>query len=50
MSHGASWTWIAIPRAWNPTGAWGGGLVYVMGLALAFVWRFRAGAWRRIRI
>jgi hypothetical protein len=31
-------------------GAWAGGLVYVAGLATAFVWRFRAGAWRRIRI
>jgi hypothetical protein len=32
------------------TGAWAGGLVYVTALAGAFVWRFRAGHWRKIRI
>jgi MATE family multidrug resistance protein len=49
---------VFLPAAWlfgitlggGLTGAWAGGLVYVAGLALAFVWRFRAGAWRQIRI
>jgi MATE family multidrug resistance protein len=49
---------VFLPAAWilgitlggGLTGAWGGGLVYVTALAAAFVWRFRAGAWRRIRI
>jgi MATE family multidrug resistance protein len=31
-------------------GAWCGGLAFVVGLAIVLVWRFRSGAWRRIRI
>jgi MATE family multidrug resistance protein len=31
-------------------GAWCGGLVFVVALAALLVWRFRSGAWRRIRI
>jgi MATE family multidrug resistance protein len=31
-------------------GAWVGGLVFVVALAAVLVWRFRSGAWRRIRI
>jgi MATE family multidrug resistance protein len=55
----ASLAWfVFLPAAWvfgislggGLTGAWAGGLVYVTALAVAFVWRFRAGAWRRIRI
>jgi len=45
----AAWL-FGITWGWGLTGAWAGGLVYVAGLAVAFVWRFRAGAWRRIRI
>jgi MATE family multidrug resistance protein len=49
---------VFLPAAWlcgitfdgGLTGAWAGGLVYVAGLAVAFVWRFRAGVWRGIRI
>lgn len=32
------------------TGAWLGATVYVVVLSLAFVWRFRSGAWERIEI
>ena len=54
---GLAW-FVFLPAAWGLgiglggglTGAWAGGLVYVAALAAAFVWRFRAGAWRRIRI
>jgi MATE family multidrug resistance protein len=54
---GLAW-FVFLPAAWlfgvtlggGLTGAWAGGLVYVAGLALAFVWRFRAGSWRRIHI
>ena len=55
----ASLAWfVFLPAAWlcgvtlggGLTGAWTGGLVYVTGLALAFIGRFRRGAWRRIRI
>ena len=55
----ASLAWfVFLPAAWvlgitlegGLTGAWAGGLVYVAALAVAFVWRFRTGAWRRIRI
>jgi MATE family multidrug resistance protein len=55
----ASLAWfVFLPAAWlfgitlggGLTGAWAGGLVYVAALAAAFVWRFRTGAWRRIRI
>jgi len=31
-------------------GAWTGGLLYVAALAAAFLWRFRMGTWRQIRI
>jgi multidrug resistance protein, MATE family len=31
-------------------GAWCGGLVFVVALAALLAWRFRSGAWRRIRI
>ena len=31
-------------------GAWYGGTLYVAVLAAAFLWRFRSGAWQRIRI
>jgi MATE family, multidrug efflux pump len=31
-------------------GAWCGGLVFVVGLAVVLVWRFRSGAWQQIRI
>jgi len=49
---------VFLPAAWlcgvtfggGLTGAWAGGLVYVACLAAAFIWRFRAGAWRGIRI
>ncbi len=54
---GLAW-FVFLPAAWGLgiglggglTGAWAGGVVYVAALAAAFVWRFRAGAWRRIRI
>jgi MATE family multidrug resistance protein len=55
----ASLAWfVFLPAAWlcgvtfggGLTGAWAGGLVYVACLAAAFIWRFRAGAWRGIRI
>jgi MATE family multidrug resistance protein len=55
----ASLAWfLFLPVSWllgialggGLTGAWTGGLVYVVALAAAFVTRFRAGAWRRIRI
>jgi MATE family multidrug resistance protein len=55
----ASLAWfVFLPAAWlfgivlggGLTGAWAGGLVYVTALAGAFVWRFRAGHWRKIRI
>jgi MATE family multidrug resistance protein len=57
VQAGLAW-FVFLPAAWlcgvtlggGLTGAWAGGLVYVAGLALAFVWRFRAGAWRGIRI
>jgi hypothetical protein len=32
------------------TAAWVGGAVYVMVLTTFLVWRFRSGAWQRIRI
>ena len=32
------------------TGAWLGGVVYVGALGVAMRWRFRSGAWKRIRI
>lgn len=32
------------------TGAWLGGVVYVAVLGLALSWRFRSGAWKRVRI
>jgi MATE family multidrug resistance protein len=31
-------------------GAWCGGLVYVFALSSVMTWRFRSGAWRRIKI
>jgi MATE family multidrug resistance protein len=54
---GLAW-FVFLPAAWlggvtlggGLTGAWAGGVVYVLGLAVAFVWRFRAGAWRSMRI
>ncbi len=57
VQAGLAW-FVFLPAAWlcgitlggGLTGAWAGGVVYVAGLAIAFVWRFRAGAWRRIRI
>jgi len=57
VQAGLAW-FVFLPSAWllgitlggGLTGAWGGGLVYVAGLAVAFIWRFRTGAWRRIRI
>jgi len=32
------------------TGAWVGGVVYVLVLGVALQWRFRSGAWKRVRI
>ena len=32
------------------TGAWIGGVVYVAALGVALQWRFRSGAWKRMRI
>jgi hypothetical protein len=32
------------------TGAWLGGVVYVAVLGVAMRWRFRSGAWKRVRI
>jgi MATE family multidrug resistance protein len=57
VQAGLAWL-LFLPAAWllgitlglGLTGAWAGGLVYVAALAGAFVWRFRHGAWRRIRI
>jgi MATE family multidrug resistance protein len=57
VQAGLAW-FVFLPAAWllgityggGLTGAWAGGVVYVAGLATAFVWRFRAGAWRKIRI
>jgi Na+-driven multidrug efflux pump len=31
-------------------GAWIGGTIYVLALAATLVWRFRSGAWQRVRI
>jgi len=45
----AAWL-FGVTRGGGLTGAWAGGVVYVAGLAIAFVWRFHAGVWRRIRI
>ncbi len=41
---------FAVPMGWGLTGAWVGGLVSMVLLALFLVLRFRSGAWRRIRI
>ena len=32
------------------TGTWLGGVAYVAVLGLALHWRFRTGAWKRVRI
>jgi MATE family multidrug resistance protein len=41
---------LAGPAGWGLTGAWLGGLVSIILLALILVFRFRGGAWRRIQI
>jgi len=41
---------FAVPVGWGLTGAWVGGLVSIVVLMLFLVFRFRSGAWRRIRI
>jgi MATE family multidrug resistance protein len=41
---------LAVPIGWGLTGAWLGGLGQILLLALFLVFRFRSGAWRRIRI
>src|SRR5262245_18680370 len=55
----ASLAWfVFLPSAWilgialggGLTGVWAGGFVYVAALAAAFIARFPAGSWRRIRI
>ena len=42
--------WLAVPLELGLTGAWLGGLAQIILLALFLVFRFRSGAWRRIRI
>jgi Na+-driven multidrug efflux pump len=41
---------LAVPVGWGLTGAWLGGLGQIILLAIFLVFRFRSGAWRRIRI
>lgn len=41
---------FAVPIGWGLTGAWIGGLVSMVLLTLFLVFRFRSGAWRKIRI
>ncbi len=41
---------LAFPLNGGLTGAWCGGLVSMAVLAALLVWRFRSGAWQRIRI
>ncbi|MEO8605083.1 MAG: MATE family efflux transporter [bacterium] len=49
---------LFLPAAWllgtvldgGLTGAWLGGVVYVVVLGAALHWRFRGGAWQRVRI
>jgi len=41
---------FAVPIGWGLTGAWIGGLISMILLALFLVFRFRSGAWRKIRI
>jgi MATE family multidrug resistance protein len=43
--------WIfAFPLGGGLTGAWAGGLVHIVLLAAALLWRFRSRAWQRITI
>jgi MATE family multidrug resistance protein len=41
---------LAFPIGWGLTGAWSGGLVSMVVVAGALLWRFQSGAWRQIRI
>jgi MATE family multidrug resistance protein len=41
---------FAVPIGWGLTGAWIGGLISMVILTLFLVFRFRSGAWRKIRI
>jgi multidrug resistance protein, MATE family len=41
---------LGVTLGYGLFGAWCGGLVFVVALAALLVWRFRSGAWRRIRI
>jgi MATE family multidrug resistance protein len=41
---------LAIPLGWGLTGAWLGGLISIVLLALILAFRFQGGAWRRIQI
>ncbi len=57
VRSGLSW-FAMIPFAWlgayglngGLPGAWLGALVAMIALAFALVWRFRSGAWQRVRI
>jgi MATE family multidrug resistance protein len=42
--------WLGVHLEGGLTAAWVGGAVYVMVLTTFLVWRFRSGAWQRIRI
>lgn len=42
--------WLGVHREGGLTAAWVGGAVYVIVLTSYLVWRFRSGAWQRIRI
>ena len=44
-----AWWWVTV-RGGGPTAAIGAIVVYLALLGLAFVWRFRSGAWRRIQL
>ena len=41
---------MAYPLDQGLTGAWLGGLLDIALLAIYLVWRFRSGAWQRIKI
>src|SRR5687767_5907357 len=57
VQAGLAWA-LRLPAVWafaiwlegGVFGAWVGELVYVLGITLALLWRFRTGSWRTMRI